>query len=126
MLVRSKNVTDHYDVNLSGWLRANGQYWYFKIKPEIDIFDHSQPLDYDVFEITDRKVKARALNRVRTFRHCVGWHFFNLTGYERRHRGGVKPGSAEWYKKNGKAMKLDKHLKWVGDSRDLINVDLER
>lgn len=95
MKVESINVMGHYDIHLSGWLRAGGQYLYFDI-----VDDEADDPVYNVFEITDRSARLEALRKLQSWRHEIGWHWFRYGGTKRgepgssRH-GGLKPGYME-------------------------------
>ena len=89
---------DRYDAMLCGWVRAGGRYLWVELSKNSDVTDHDVKLRYDVFEIEDRSAKLSDLKRVRSFRHCVGWHCTYAPGEKRGARGSPKPGYASWYK----------------------------
>jgi hypothetical protein len=98
--VQSKNVCNHYDLNLDGWLRINSRYYWFEIEDDWQDVPLEKTPRYWIYEITDRKVKAENLIDHRRFRHLVGWHCCYLArdGWKTSRFGeDVKPGWKEYF-----------------------------
>lgn len=95
--VQFKNVCNHYDHNLEGWVRIQNRYYWFDLTDE-DMFvshlwwdpgEHCWEPEYDwkgsytVYDVTDRSLKRQKLLRTRLFRHMVGWHWSHPPGTSR-------------------------------------------
>ena len=63
LTIRWVHASAYYNEPLTGWLRANGRYFYFEL---------AEPQSYRVYEMP-RDVTLAHLRHARLFRHVVGW-----------------------------------------------------
>lgn len=75
--IRSISISGYWDGPLSGWIRVDGQYYWFNC-----IDDEHYWRVYNVYWIA-KEHKLPYLNRVRQFRSMVGWHQTRYPGRAR-------------------------------------------